>query len=127
MEKENNPYQAPRAPVDSPIDESANIRQVMRGQKLVIYSILVNVAAMLLQGLIGTAGLLVGLAALAFSIYAVLRLAGGLGMRLGSKALLTVLMFLPLINLLTLLVVNGRATRVLRDAGYRVGLLGASR
>jgi hypothetical protein len=38
-----------------------------------------------------------------------------------------VLMFVPLINLLTLLVVNGRATRVLRDAGYRVGLLGASR
>jgi hypothetical protein len=127
VENESNPYQAPRAPVDSLIDESANVRQVMMGQKLVIYSILVNLAAMLLQGLTGAPGFPVGLAALVFSIYAVLRLAGGLGMRLWSKVLLTVLMFVPLINLVTLLIVNTRATRLLRDAGYRVGLLGASR
>jgi hypothetical protein len=38
-----------------------------------------------------------------------------------------VLMFVPLVNLIVLLVVSGRATRALRGAGYRVGLLGASK
>jgi hypothetical protein len=127
VEDGNNPYQTPRARVDSPVEASAEIERVMSGQKLVIYSVLANLGAVLLQGFLGAPGFLITLAALAFSLYGVLRLAGGLGMRLASKVLLAMLMFLPLINLITLLVVNARATRVLRDAGYKVGLLGASR
>jgi len=37
---------------------------------------------------------------------------------------LTVLMILPLVNLLVLLAENGRATKTLRKAGLRVGLMG---
>ena len=44
-----------------------------------------------------------------------------------AKILLVILMFVPLVNLITLLVLNARATRRLREAGYKVGLLGASR
>jgi hypothetical protein len=36
-------------------------------------------------------------------------------------------MFVPLVNLVTLLMINVRAMRVLRAAGCRVGLLGASK
>jgi hypothetical protein len=38
-----------------------------------------------------------------------------------------VLMFVPLVGLIVLLVLNSKATAKLRAAGYRVGLLGASR
>lgn len=44
---------------------------------------------------------------------------------LGLGILLALLTLLPVIALPMLLVINGRATRVLRQNGYRVGLLGA--
>jgi hypothetical protein len=40
---------------------------------------------------------------------------------------LVALMFVPMVNLITLLIVNSRVTARLRAAGYRVGLLGASK
>jgi len=36
-------------------------------------------------------------------------------------------MFVPLVGLITLLVLNAKATNRLREAGYQVGLLGARR
>ncbi|HEX7379168.1 MAG TPA: hypothetical protein VF278_18750 [Pirellulales bacterium] len=44
---------------------------------------------------------------------------------LGLGILLGLLTLVPVIALPMLLVINGRATRVLRENGYRVGLLGA--
>jgi hypothetical protein len=35
-------------------------------------------------------------------------------------------MFIPLVNLIVLLTINGKATKVLRENGINVGLLGAS-
>ena len=43
----------------------------------------------------------------------------------GLGILLGVLCLLPLVGLLVLLAVNGKATRVLKQNGIRVGLLGA--
>ena len=40
---------------------------------------------------------------------------------------LFILLFLPLINMLVLLRVNSRATKTLREAGYTVGFMGASK
>lgn len=36
-------------------------------------------------------------------------------------------LIIPLIGLITLLILNSKATAALRAAGYKVGLLGASR
>src|SRR5581483_2055942 len=44
----------------------------------------------------------------------------------GVGVLLGILALIPLINVIVLLVVNGAATRVLREHGIKVGLLGAS-
>lgn len=38
-----------------------------------------------------------------------------------------ILAFLPILSLIALLVVNGRATRILRDAGLKVGVMGANK
>jgi hypothetical protein len=54
-------------------------------------------------------------------------LASGLGYSVLLIILLAILMLIPLINVITLLVLNSRATAVLRAGGYKVGLLGASR
>ena len=38
----------------------------------------------------------------------------------------TILLLIPLVNLITLLVLNGQATRELKDAGLKVGFLGVA-
>jgi len=61
------------------------------------------------------------------SFVGMFRLAGGLGYSTAVKILLVVLLLVPLVGLITLLVLNSRATKALQAAGYKVGLLGARR
>ncbi len=61
-----------------------------------------------------------------FHIYCVYLLSRMLRLGVPLSALCAVAMFLPLLNLLCLLWLNRRATRLLGDARIEVGLLGAS-
>jgi hypothetical protein len=127
MNDDVNPYQPPHARVDSSEEPGADLQRVLSGKKLVMYALLANVAAVLLQLVLRVPGVPVGLMALALSIYGVVKLTRGLGMWVLSRVLLSLLMFLPPVNLVALLLLHARAARVLRDAGYTPGLLGASR
>jgi hypothetical protein len=120
---QTNPYQPPSAP----IPQEGRVEDVALGQKLVIYGILINLCAIGLQVVIGPVAGLIGLATIVLSIMGILRLSTGMGWGTGSKVGLIVLMFMPLVNLITLVVVNSRATALLRNNGYKVGLLGASK
>ena len=122
-----NPSETPRARVDSPAEDSEDLRRIASGQRLVLYAMLAHFAAIALRLLIGPPGILVGLSAIALSVYGVVRLAGGLGTSMIVRVLLAVLMFVPLANLVALAALNFRATRRLREGGYRVGLMGASK
>jgi hypothetical protein len=122
-----NPYEAPRAPVQQPVADGVRMEAIASGQKLVIYSVLVYVMAIVVEATVGAVGGLLGLAAVVMAIVGIVRLGAGMGMSLVAKILLFIAVFLPFINLITLLVLNARATRYLRQAGYRVGLLGASK
>jgi hypothetical protein len=124
---QTNPYEAPKAPIQAIAGDPVRIEEIASGQKLVIYAILVNIAAIALQLVIGRIAGVLGLVALVMSILGVLRLASGMSMAVASKVLLIVAMFIPLVGLITLLVLNSRATRHLTSAGYKVGLLGASK
>jgi hypothetical protein len=44
---------------------------------------------------------------------------------LAAAICVVILSFVPCVGLITLLVVNGKATNILRDKGYHVGFLGA--
>jgi len=57
-------------------------------------------------------------------VVSVLRLLAGLRVHAIWHILCALLLIAPCINLLVLLVVNGRATRALKDAGLHVGLMG---
>ncbi len=122
-----NPYAAPTT--DAAGMEAGNSRspELASGQKLVIYAILLHLAVIVLQFVIGSLAALGALVALVMSLIGVWRLGNGLGYGTGLKILLLVLMFVPLVSLIILLVLSGKATSLLRADGYKVGLLGASK
>ena len=122
-----NPYQTPKASLNKTLEQIEGIEDVAVGQKFLIYAILINFASMLLQAIIGPIAVLASIIAVIVAIIGTFKLASGLGMSLIAKILLLILMFIPLINLITLLILNSRATKQLRNAGYKVGLLGASK
>jgi len=106
------------------------LQQTATGQKLVIYAILVYIAAIIATqvfpqfvkpfGII----LLIGIAAM--SLTGIIKLASGLEYSTVATVLLALGSFIPLVGLLILLMLNGKATAALKAAGYKVGLLGAS-
>jgi hypothetical protein len=124
----------------SPYSKS-RVREVAIAQKMLMYAILaifigrgggfigLLVAAgthnAVLTGVYLVVYGLVILATLAFMLFAVLRVARSLAYSTAEKVLLFIGMFIPLVNLITLLALNGKATYRLRDAGVRVGFFGA--
>ena len=122
-----NPYKPPHAPLDVDMEKTERIEKVASGQKLIIYAILINIASILLQLALGPVAALLNLVAIVLSLVGIVRLASGLGYSLAIKIILIILMFIPLINLITLLVINSKAINKLREAGYKVGLMGASK
>ena len=121
----NNPYQSPRSRVADVA--SGDIEAIAGGQKLVIYAILVYFLAAASRVAIGPLAILIALVALGLAIAGILKLGAGMAFSTLTKIVCVVLMFVPLVGLIMLLVLNSKATTRLRAAGYRVGLLGASR
>lgn len=126
-----NPYQAP--PTDdtsaAPTRNREDLRRVARAQKGVLMCILFYLIALIgrfvfpaeLQILIGIGVVLVGFVGAIFVFILAMRVYGTVfGIVLGLLSLI------PLINLLVLLMVNGKATSILKQQGIQVGLLGAN-
>ena len=140
---ESNPYSPPKAEVrdvfDPEIDEE-RLERLRSGQKLAIYAILIYLVTLIVQMslagaahgpgvLLATSGLLFiagGFAALVMSLMGVWKMGYGLGIGAILRVVMLIFMIVPLINILLLLIVNARATRKLRRAGYKVGFLGVS-
>ena len=142
---ESNPYSPPKAEVrdvfDPEIDEE-RLERLRSGQKLAIYAILIYLVTILVQtsirgaahgpgaqGLLMASGFLLmagGLAALIMSLMGVWKMGYGLGVGTILRVVMLIFLIVPFINILLLLIVNARATRKLRQAGYKVGFLGVS-
>lgn len=116
-----------------PLSETPeHIEKVRTGQRLLIVAILLNLVAQTMRFttveptlVLTSAG--VALFAVGLSILGIVRMSGGLGFNLGLQFAFGILMFIPLVNLITLFVLNAKATRALREAGLRVGFFGANR
>jgi len=140
---DDNPYRSPApVPPEPPAPESVgpdgrvrtarDIRAIARGQRGVIACILANIVGMIV--LMATrqytepfAGF-VGLAILAFAAVN-LYFAAPLGYRVGSVILgvgAGLASLIPCVGLLALVLINQRATKILRAAGLRVGFFGVS-
>ena len=125
---DNNPYEPPESDVSSgsnvnELDEKT-FKHLSQGQKMAIYAIVIyfigGVSATFIGGI---AGLLI-IFALILALIGLVRILLGSTIGLVSKILLFIAMFIPIINLLALARINYIATKELRAAGYKVGLLG---
>lgn len=117
------------APAPAETDDQDDLAELAAsGQKIVIYSILLNfVVRGMLQGnmvapLVATV-MAFGLAA--YSLVGVLRICSALRKSQNQKLMFMALTCTPWLNLVALVVLNAKATALLRAAGWRVGLLGA--
>ena len=127
-----NPYQSPASipqAVGVLSGSREDVRNVAMYQKGILVCILIYLLAMIFQfalpvqlrPLLGVGVLVLGLAGtifvflLAMKVYSV-----------GAGILLGILTLIPCIGLLVLLMVNGKATSILKQNGIRVGLLGAN-
>jgi len=123
-----NPYAPPAstAAAAEPVEDDADLEALAFGQKLVIYSIIANFAWAAMRTSLPP--LLGGLAALAITIMAfvgVWKITSALGSNIVMKILAILSMFIPLANVIVLVMLSMRATKRLRAGGYSVGLLGA--
>lgn len=121
----DNPYRAPQSDLSAATADDADIAAVYRGQKEIIYAIVAQMVAMAAAPFEPVLGRFLAIAALGIAVYGLWRLGKGLHYATWLNVLLVLMMLLPLLNLLTLLIVNAQATRRLRAAGYKVGLVGA--
>lgn len=131
------------SPYESPKSESFNsqfagapnredLRAVARYQRLVMYSLLstfaVNILAAVTIGQNPTVRAMVLfpiLAVIIFSITSVALLASRL-MNVAVAVFCGILMLVPCVSLITLLIVNQKATAYLQQYGVKVGFLGAN-
>jgi hypothetical protein len=126
-----NPYQSPESV--SPVPGS-NHFQIAKAQKNVLYvllaQILFNVVA--IPAVVSSPdnvalGVIIQIVGFGLSIAAlvVLYLLASKVYNLALGILCAILGLVPCLNLLTLLIVNSKATRTLQAAGFKVGLMGA--
>jgi hypothetical protein len=128
--KNQNPYAAPQADVADVVQaEAVDIRRMNRvasAQKFVIYSLLAALAATGIRSLVGSeVGLLLGVLVTILMMVGAVRLDGALNGSILSRILYALTMLLPLISLIIMFTLSLRASKELKAAGYKVGLLGA--
>ena len=124
-----NPYSPPKAEV-ADVDASADIdyvrlNRVASGQRLIISAFLLSIGAAILAAILPFAFIFT-LVASVMGIVGVVRATGGLGTHAVMRVLYSLLMLVPLFNLLVVARLSAKSTKVLRAAGYKVGLLGAA-
>ena len=126
MENDSNIYEAPKSDLMTPeMNSNDEFIKVGKAQKLILYAILAQIGSIVLQFLIPVIGMLAAWAAIIMGIVGLVKLIGALGGSTISKILCGIGMFIPLVSLIILLVFSSKATNLLRENGYKVGLLGA--
>ena len=127
-----NPYQSPSGQsqiVGVKSGSREDLRSVAKYQKGILVCILINLTAVVcqlaipadLRPIIGLSVLVVGLAGTIFVFLLAIKVySTGVGVLLG------ILTLIPCVSLIVLLVVNGKATGILKQNGIKVGLLGAN-
>jgi hypothetical protein len=125
----DNPYQSPQfAAVESPSIEQAQLHRVARAQKRILLGILANVVVIIAMLVVPQfkAPLNIGIYVVGFvTAVFVFQLATQLYGKVAGIGL-GLLTILPFIGLIVLLIVNGRAIRMLERNGIRVGFFGAN-
>ena len=130
MDTRRAPQPPPPPPPAAVRPRNPGLEEVARGQRMLIWAIAFYiVAGIALRATGGTWAIALPVAVVAggIAVAGLLRVAGGLGYSPVKQGALFVLAFVPLAGLVTVALVNERATKALRAGGYRVGFMGAGR
>ncbi len=93
------------------------IRAIGLAQRLLLWAVLASILGWVIP--------FAFIITIPFQLYCVYKLAKALQLSTVASVLYLIAMFIPLVSLICLLILNGRATRALKEAGIRVGLMGA--
>jgi len=97
------------------------------GQNFVILAIVLNGVAIGLRKQLGLLPeFIASLSVCAVMISGLIGMCRGLGYSMLKRSMLIILMFIPLLNLITLVVLSSKTSKALKEEGIRVGLAGAS-
>ena len=129
---DRNPYEPPSAPLEvTGVNRGTReeLKKVAQYQKGVLFCILFQILGGIGQIVVpeelavffGLSVFVVAIAGMVFVFLLAINVYST-----GTGILLGILSLLPLIGLIVLLVVNGKATGILKENGVRVGLLGAN-
>lgn len=113
-------------------DQDRAVGNIASGQRLMRLAIICNIGLGLWTRFVGLTdrtqwalALFMSVLVGCMSIYGMVRMAKGFGWSTVTKIIVLVLAFIPIINLITLLILNHHARARLKDEGYTVGYLGA--
>lgn len=100
---------------------------VARAQKALLLAVMLQIG-----GIVPDIGWILYLIGVGLSYWAVYNLGDALqthkeGFATGGGGKWLLLLWIPYVGLIALLILNGKATKFLKDAGYSVGLFGARR
>jgi hypothetical protein len=131
---DDNPYRSPEAPIMAEAigvlsGKREDLRRIAKYQRCVMLSILTYIiaviAAQLLAEQVRIVPAIIGLVAAIVGLVFAVMLSSKVYDSAITVVLLAVLMLVPCLGLIGLLVVNQKATNVLKRNGIKVGFLGA--
>jgi hypothetical protein len=98
------------------------LRKIARDQNLLMWSVFAGIVSYILVHALAIIGLFVALGALVFEITYLYKL--GRDLRMTAPWAYCILLFIPFVGLITLVVISGKASRVLKAYGVPVGFMG---
>lgn len=125
---DRNPYLPPQAALDGDASiDPAYGWNVAKAQKALLIAVLLQIA-----GVVPEIGWVLYLCGVGLSFWAVYNLGDALqthkdGFATGGGGKWLVLIWIPYVGVIALLILNQKATKFLKGAGYSVGLFGARR
>jgi len=125
-------YKKPESEILDPSKKKDDIREILtiaKRQKALLYTFLAYILLPFFLAFMGAAAEPAAPFLYLFIIIAILFFTARLSLKLYGKigsTVITILMIIPLINLLALLRVNAKANDLIKGKGFRVGLIGAN-
>ncbi len=109
------------------MEENYDLKKIATAQRGMLICLLVNVLCLIgNRAGLGPVVLVVMILQVVAALYFVFNLATSLKYSNAVAVLCCILMFIPLLCLLTMGILSGKATKILKENGIKVGLLGAN-
>lgn len=103
-----------------------DLKKIASSQRGMLICLLIHILCLIGAAYgVGPVAGLVALLQIIAALYFVFNLAKSLNYSIALAVLCCLFMFIPLVCLITMGILNGKATKILKDNGIQVGLLGA--